>query len=160
YTQPGRPPARSASDPPRIARGRLPAHTSRCLPRSSAPASAGQAKTHPIFPQKRGPRSFRGRGRNFPSPPSAPSARWPIGTLLLLEISMSHRHIAVTALTAALAIAAQMLPAQAADNMDKMDKKAEKEKCYGISMAGQNECKAGAGTSCAGTSKVDYQGNS
>ena len=33
------------------------------------------------------------------------------------------------------------------------------EKCYGVSMAGQNDCKAGAGTSCAGTSTVDYQGN-
>jgi uncharacterized membrane protein len=36
---------------------------------------------------------------------------------------------------------------------------AEKEKCYGVSLAGQNDCKAGAGTSCAGTSKVDYQGD-
>lgn len=35
----------------------------------------------------------------------------------------------------------------------------DKEKCYGISLAGQNDCKAGAGTTCAGTSKVDYQGN-
>jgi len=35
-----------------------------------------------------------------------------------------------------------------------------KEKCYGISMAGQNDCAAGAGTTCAGTSTVDYQGNS
>jgi uncharacterized membrane protein len=34
-----------------------------------------------------------------------------------------------------------------------------KEKCYGISKAGKNDCAAGAGTSCAGTSKVDYQGN-
>ena len=33
------------------------------------------------------------------------------------------------------------------------------EKCYGISKAGQNDCAAGPGTSCAGTSKVDYQGN-
>ncbi len=33
------------------------------------------------------------------------------------------------------------------------------EKCYGVSMAGKNDCKAGPGTSCAGTSKVDYQGN-
>lgn len=33
------------------------------------------------------------------------------------------------------------------------------EKCYGISLAGKNECKAGAGTTCAGTSKVNYQGN-
>ncbi len=36
---------------------------------------------------------------------------------------------------------------------------AEKEKCYGISLAGQNDCAAGPGTTCAGTSKVDYQGN-
>ena len=34
-----------------------------------------------------------------------------------------------------------------------------KEKCYGISLAGQNDCAAGAGTTCAGTSTVDYQGN-
>lgn len=34
-----------------------------------------------------------------------------------------------------------------------------KEKCYGISLAGENDCAAGPGTSCAGTSTVDYQGN-
>jgi len=33
------------------------------------------------------------------------------------------------------------------------------EKCYGIALAGKNDCKAGAGTSCAGTSVKDYQGN-
>jgi len=32
-----------------------------------------------------------------------------------------------------------------------------KDKCYGISLAGKNDCKAGAGTSCAGTSHVNYQ---
>jgi uncharacterized membrane protein len=37
---------------------------------------------------------------------------------------------------------------------------AEKEKCFGVAMAGQNDCAAGPGTTCAGTSKVDYQGNS
>ncbi len=37
--------------------------------------------------------------------------------------------------------------------------KKEAEKCYGVSMAGKNDCAAGPGTSCAGTSKVDYQGN-
>jgi len=35
----------------------------------------------------------------------------------------------------------------------------EKEKCFGVSLAGQNDCAAGQGTTCAGTSKVDYQGN-
>ncbi len=34
-----------------------------------------------------------------------------------------------------------------------------KEKCYGISKAGENDCAAGPGTTCAGTSTVDYQGN-
>lgn len=34
-----------------------------------------------------------------------------------------------------------------------------KEKCYGISLAGQNDCAAGPGTTCAGTSTLDYQGN-
>ncbi len=33
------------------------------------------------------------------------------------------------------------------------------EKCWGVALAGQNDCKAGAGTTCAGTSVVDYQGN-
>ena len=41
---------------------------------------------------------------------------------------------------------------QAADN-------ANMEKCYGVALAGQNNCAAGPGTTCAGTSKVDYQGN-
>ncbi|MEM7168573.1 MAG: DUF2282 domain-containing protein [Pseudomonadota bacterium] len=36
---------------------------------------------------------------------------------------------------------------------------AAKEKCYGISLAGQNDCAAGPGTTCAGTSTIDYQGN-
>ena len=34
-----------------------------------------------------------------------------------------------------------------------------KEKCYGVSLKGQNDCKAGPGTTCAGTSTIDYQGN-
>lgn len=34
-----------------------------------------------------------------------------------------------------------------------------KEKCFGVALAGQNDCAAGEGTTCAGTSKVDYQGN-
>ena len=36
---------------------------------------------------------------------------------------------------------------------------AGKDKCYGISLAGENDCAAGPGTTCAGTSTVDYQGN-
>jgi uncharacterized membrane protein len=36
---------------------------------------------------------------------------------------------------------------------------AKREKCYGISLTAKNDCAAGPGTSCAGTSTVDYQGN-
>ena len=55
------------------------------------------------------------------------------------------------ALGAALTVAAS--PAFAADSA------ADKEKCYGVALKGKNDCKAGAGTSCAGTSKADFQGN-
>lgn len=34
-----------------------------------------------------------------------------------------------------------------------------KDKCYGIALAGENDCKAGKGTSCEGSSTVDFQGN-
>ena len=49
----------------------------------------------------------------------------------------------------ALSLASAAVPAQAQ----------ESEKCYGVALAGQNDCAAGPGTSCAGTSSVDYQGN-
>jgi uncharacterized membrane protein len=55
------------------------------------------------------------------------------------------------ALGAALTVASTPVAAQ--------DKMADKEKCFGVAMKGKNDCKAGAGTSCAGTSKKDYQGN-
>tara|TARA_R110001583_G_scaffold7879_5_gene38521 strand:- start:16472 stop:16819 length:348 start_codon:yes stop_codon:yes gene_type:complete len=32
-----------------------------------------------------------------------------------------------------------------------------KDKCFGIALAGENDCKAGAGTSCEGTSTTDFQ---
>ena len=54
---------------------------------------------------------------------------------------------------AALALAAAPASAAPKPAQPTMDK------CYGISLAGQNDCGAGAGTTCAGTSKVDYQGN-
>ena len=62
---------------------------------------------------------------------------------------MKNALILGAALTAAVSLAAtQQAAAQGA-----------KEKCYGVSMAGQNDCAAGPGTTCAGTSTVDYQGN-
>lgn len=59
------------------------------------------------------------------------------------------------ALAAALALGLAATVANADDNAN-----AGKEKCYGVALAGKNDCKAGAGTTCAGTAKADYQGNS
>ncbi len=65
------------------------------------------------------------------------AARYASGTALAL------------AMGAALTLAAAPAAAQSAD----------KEKCFGVALKGKNDCAAGPGTSCAGTSKVDYQGN-
>ena len=64
--------------------------------------------------------------------------------------------------TLALAAAALAALSQQALAADKPagDTMAATEKCYGVALAGNNDCAAGAGTTCAGTSKVDYQGNS
>ncbi|MBA2675939.1 DUF2282 domain-containing protein [Ramlibacter sp.] len=68
-----------------------------------------------------------------------------------------NRSIAITAFTLS-ALAAGAAMAQDTKPMgDKM--MASMEKCYGVALAGKNDCKAGAGTTCAGTSKTDYQGN-
>lgn len=55
-----------------------------------------------------------------------------------------------SAFAAALTLAASPNIAVAAKDM---------EQCYGVAKKGANDCKAGAGTSCAGSSTVDYQGN-
>ena len=61
---------------------------------------------------------------------------------------------------AATAFALAAVAAGAAMAQDKnAPMKGEKEKCYGVAKAGQNDCEAGPGTTCAGTSKVDYQGS-
>jgi uncharacterized membrane protein len=50
-------------------------------------------------------------------------------------------------LAAALTATAKAGPAAAQPGADK---------CYGVAMAGKNDCAAGAGTSCAGTQAADY----
>ncbi len=57
------------------------------------------------------------------------------------------------------AIAALLLTSLGAAAANAQAAKPAMEKCYGVSLAGKNDCKAGAGTSCAGTSKVAYQRN-
>ncbi|MDB5640886.1 MAG: hypothetical protein JWN07_203 [Hyphomicrobiales bacterium] len=65
---------------------------------------------------------------------------------------MDHRSLSLAlAASFAAALTISAAPASAQDM--------SKEKCFGVSLAGKNDCAAGAGTTCAGTSKVDYQGN-
>lgn len=68
---------------------------------------------------------------------------------------MKKRVLLGSAIAAAAAIAASsatMMNAATAQD-------AAPEKCYGIAKAGLNDCAAGPGTSCAGTSTVDGQAN-
>lgn len=53
------------------------------------------------------------------------------------------------AFATALSMTAHTVPANAQEAV----------KCYGVSLAGENDCAAARGTTCAGTSTVDYQGN-
>jgi uncharacterized membrane protein len=67
---------------------------------------------------------------------------------------MNRQSVAITA------FALSALAAGAALAQDKgASIKGEKERCYGVAQAGKNDCAAGPGTTCAGTSKTDYQGN-
>ena len=65
-------------------------------------------------------------------------------------MSSQTNHFALAAsVAAALSLAGGHAHAQSGDM----------ERCFGVSPAGQNDCAAGPGTTCAGTSTVDYQGN-
>ena len=61
---------------------------------------------------------------------------------------------AITSLIAAAAHASPLTKEEVAAAMA-----ATKEKCYGVSLKGMNDCAAGPGTSCQGTSTMDFQGN-
>jgi uncharacterized membrane protein len=86
---------------------------------------------------------------------------------------MSNRTMSVLLAGAFLTALGSLTAASAAEmkmmseaEMMKMRAKTDKEvasgkfeKCYGVALKGHNDCYAGAGTTCAGTSTVDYQGN-
>ncbi len=59
------------------------------------------------------------------------------------------------AITSAIAVALLL----ASSGAIAADEKPQTEKCYGVAKAGQNDCAAGPGTTCAGTSTTDGQGN-
>ena len=66
---------------------------------------------------------------------------------------MIHANTKLPAITLALALGAAftVLPAAA--------QSADKDKCFGVALKAKNDCAAGPGTTCAGTSKVDHQSN-
>ena len=59
----------------------------------------------------------------------------------------------IPALTLAVALGAAFVALPAAAQS------ADKDKCFGVALKGKNDCAAGPGTSCAGTSTIDYQAN-
>ncbi|MHB0770062.1 BufA1 family periplasmic bufferin-type metallophore [Bradyrhizobium sp. 5.13L] len=75
---------------------------------------------------------------------------------------MSAKH-AVTSLVLAGAMSTALATLAAAGPMTKAEGEAavaaKKEKCFGVALKGQNDCAAGPGTTCQGTSTVDFQGN-
>lgn len=64
--------------------------------------------------------------------------------------------ITSASLAGALATALALLASQA--SAAPAAEQPNKDKCYGVALKGQNDCAAGPGTTCAGTSKVDYDG--
>jgi uncharacterized membrane protein len=66
---------------------------------------------------------------------------------------------AVLASAVATALASMASAAPLSEDQVKQAMDAGMEKCYGVALAGQNDCAAGPGTTCQGTSTVDYQGN-
>ena len=71
--------------------------------------------------------------------------------------SRIHSAVPALALVAALgaALSAAASPAAGTDKASH----AGKEKCFGVALAGKNDCAAGPGTTCAGSSKMDYSAN-
>ena len=66
-------------------------------------------------------------------------------------MTQASTQIPAVALALALGAAFIALPAAA--------QPADKDKCFGVALKAKNDCAAGAGTTCAGTSTVDYQTN-
>lgn len=75
---------------------------------------------------------------------------------------MSAKHIVTSiVLASAMSTALATLASAAPLTKAEMDAAvaAKKEKCFGVALKGQNDCAAGPGTTCQGTSTSDFQGN-
>lgn len=70
-----------------------------------------------------------------------------------MSTSVTRRTLSTAGLALAVGAALTLAAAPAAAQS------AGKEKCFGVSLKGENDCAAGPGTSCAGSSVRDHQGN-
>jgi uncharacterized membrane protein len=80
------------------------------------------------------------------------------GTISIKEETMDSRSVRLSAAFVAGAVASALSAVSAPTVASAQG--TQMEKCYGVALAGQNDCAAGPGTTCKGTSTVDYQGNS
>lgn len=68
-------------------------------------------------------------------------------------MTITNQKLPTIALALALGAAFAAMPAAAAAAST------DKDKCFGVALKGKNDCASGAGTTCAGTSSIDFQGN-
>jgi uncharacterized membrane protein len=69
---------------------------------------------------------------------------------------MNHRNPRIISAMALVVALGSSLSGTARAHLE--DGKKDLEKCFGVALAGKNDCTSGPGTSCAGTSKKDYDG--
>jgi uncharacterized membrane protein len=69
---------------------------------------------------------------------------------------MNHRNSGLISAMALAAALGSSLSTAASAHLEEGKKGLEK--CFGVALAGKNDCTSGPGTSCAGTSKKDYSG--
>jgi len=71
---------------------------------------------------------------------------------------------AITSMILASALSSALVSIAAAGPMSSAEvgaaKAAKKDKCFGVALKGTNDCAAGPGTTCQGTSTKDFQGSS
>jgi uncharacterized membrane protein len=81
----------------------------------------------------------------------------------MLSVLVAGAFATALASLAATPLRAQMSEEESAKKQQEAAKQLKTgkfERCFGVALKGQNDCEAGPGTTCAGTSTVDYQGNS
>lgn len=104
------------------------------------------------------------RRRPITFPGAVQAGHWRVGGLSLHSVARSFKQKIVSIMgksrigTTTLA-AAVLAAAGASFGSSEANAQARMEKCYGVALAGQNDCAAGPGTTCAGSSTLDYQGN-